>query len=348
MKIKDAAAKLNISPRAIRFYEEKGLIAPAKQVGNQYRSFSEKEIWRLQTVISLREAGMTIEDIKKALAQAENIDQEELLYYLEMQRSVMFSQWLELKQIIETTDRMIELVRKRASLPLDDIFVLADGSKKLRELRTNWTDKWNFDHQALTHDERILNDANEYKDYDQALRQVVQWVAPKAGERGLDIGTGTGNLAGKFLLQGIRMAAVDQSMEMLKQASRKYAGLEVKRGNFLAIPYMDGQFDFIVTTFALHHITDEQKQLALGEMRRVLKPHGTICIADLMFENASHRDAYLTSLNEQGHTGLADAVQNKYYSVCPSLLQWFEDNGYITKHRQINELLHIVYAVPIR
>ncbi|SEB49167.1 methyltransferase domain-containing protein [Paenibacillus sp. GP183] len=348
MKIKDVATKLNISPRAIRFYEDKGLISPYKQENNLYRTFNEKEVWRLQTIISLREAGMTIADIKKALPEVDEKDKEQLQYYLEMQRSIIFSQWLELKQIIETTDTMIELLKYKNSLPLNDIFLLAEGSKRLREMRKNWRDKWDFDHQAKTHDERVLNNDNEYKGYEEALKITIQWVSPRVGERGLDIGTGTGNLAGKFLDKGVQMAGIDQSKEMMKQCRSKHPQMEIKLGNFLAIPYLDGQFDFIVTTFALHHISDEQKLLALDEMRRVLKPHGRICITDLMFENETKKELYIKDLNEQGKTDLIKTIQNEYYSICSSLLNWFDENGYITKHRQLNDLLYIVYAVPIR
>lgn len=50
MNIKEAASRLGISARAIRFYEEKGLIQPAKQVSNGYRTYTENDIWRLQTI----------------------------------------------------------------------------------------------------------------------------------------------------------------------------------------------------------------------------------------------------------------------------------------------------------
>ncbi|MBP1962531.1 MerR family transcriptional regulator [Paenibacillus aceris] len=348
MKIKELAAKLNISPRTIRFYEQKGLISPHKQEHNLYRTFTEREVWRLQTIISLREAGMTIEDIKKALPQTDEEDTEQLKYYLDMQRSIIFSQWLELKQIIETTDTMIDLLNHQQTLPLDDIFLLAEGSKRLRETRKNWSDKWNFDHQAFTHDNNVANNDREYKDYEKALQTTVSWVAPKAGERGLDIGTGTGNLAAKFLDKDIHMAGIDQSIEMLKHCGRKHAQMELKLGNFLAIPYLDGQFDFIVTSFALHHISDDQKKLALGEMRRVLKPHGRICITDLMFVNEVHKEQYMASLEQQEKNDDIHRIQNEYYAMSTSLLNWFEENSYITKHIQLNELLTIVYAVPIR
>jgi putative AdoMet-dependent methyltransferase len=202
MKIKEIAEKLKISPRAIRFYEQKGLISPAKQKNNQYRIFSEHEVWRLQTIISLREVGMPIEEIKKVLAQIEAGDQDELQHYLELQRAVMVSQWVELKQMIETTDHMIELIKQNQSLALDNIYRLAEGSKRLRELRKNWQDRWNFDRLASSYDEQVKKPTqsfNVHQDYDQALELTVKWVSQIDGERGLDIGTGTGYLAGRFL-----------------------------------------------------------------------------------------------------------------------------------------------------
>lgn len=335
MRIKEVADKLKISARAIRFYEEKGLISPSKG-DNLYREFSEKEIWRLQTIISLREAGMSVDDIRQVLEDIEGEDHEQLQYYLELQRSVLFSKWIEIKQIIENTDHMITMVQQQQSLPLEDIYALAEGSKRLREYRNSWHDKWNYDRRADIHDQYVLSDSPEYKDYEKALAETVQWVAPIHGEKGLDIGTGTGNLARMLMASGATMAGVDQSKEMLKQCQRKFPAMETKLGNFLALPYLDNGFDFVVSSFAFHHLTENQQNLALEEMRRVLKPHGRICITDLMLADAV--EAEFTEEPESGDD----------YCNLTRLLTLFESRGYMTKHQRINELLHIVYAVPIR
>jgi putative AdoMet-dependent methyltransferase len=58
---------------------------------------------------------------------------------------------------------------------------------------------------------------------------------------------------------------------MLNVCRRKHPDIETRLGNFLVIPYPDRQFDFIVTSFAFHHLPDEQKPMALAEMVRVLK-----------------------------------------------------------------------------
>ncbi|MCR8642218.1 MerR family transcriptional regulator [Paenibacillus sp. N1-5-1-14] len=336
MRIKQIAEKLGISPRAIRFYEESGLITPSKQDGNQYRSFSENELWRLQTIIALREVGMSIDAIKQVLNRVEQGEDDEVLYYLEMQRAISYTAWTQLKHNIETTDRMIASLKQKNALALDDFFQIAEGSKRLREARTNWQDHWDFDQQASLYDENVEHFQPRWihQDYDRALDRTVKRLSPKSGELGLEIGVGTGNLTKRIVDLGVRIVAIDQSKEMLKQCRLKLPEVETKIGNFLALPCLDGQFDYVVTSFAFHHLTEEQKPLALAEMRRVLKPHGRICIVDVMFEDEQERVRAIERYKE-------------YYANLPSLLGWFEANGYLTKQEQINDGVQIVFAVPI-
>jgi len=330
MRIREAAERLGISERAIRFYEKQGLLKPSRTEHNLYREFGEDDIWRLQTIIALREAGMPIADIREALAGIDARDGNRLMELLELQRSVMFAKWVEMKQVIETTDRMIETLRDRRTPALDDIFRLAEGSRRLREQRA-WEDRWGFDGLAGDHDRLVREDKSKYPDYDEALRLVVKRVAPVRGERGLDIGTGTGNLAGLCLEAGAEMTAVDQSKEMLKACRRKFPDVETRLGNFLAVPYLDGRFDFVVSSFALRHLTGGQIPLAVQEMRRVLKPHGRICVADLM------------AGGEDGAGESGDPVL-----PLPVLMDALDSHGYITRMDRVNERLHVVLAVPMR
>lgn len=293
------------------------MLTPSKQLHNQYRTFTEQDIWRLQAIISLRESGMPLDAIKHTLDEMDKENHEELQYYLELQRSALVSQWLEMKQVIETTDHMITLLKTNRTLPLDAIYKLAEGSRGLRELRTTWKDTWNYDQLASTHDERTSGQCEDYLHYEETLNLIVEWVSSIKGEHGLDLGTGTGNLAGRFMDQSIQMSGVDQSKEMLRQCQRKFPNLDARLGNFLAIPYLEGEFDFVVSSFAFHHLTNEQQLIALEEMRRVLKPRGRICLAGPL---GSHRH----------------------------LAQWFEEKGYLLKQHRISSLLHIVYAIPLR
>lgn len=379
MNIKEAASRLGISARAIRFYEEKGLIQPAKQVSNGYRTYTENDIWRLQTIAALREIGMSLQDITHALAEIDQGNQQGLEEYLELQQAVMYAQWVELKRMMDTTQRMIDLNRQDGALDVSHLHDLAGSARRLREARQNWHDRWNYDKQAAIHDQRVqtMTDTedytpqadstlsttaslghvqttadkpfNLYRNYDEALEQTLQSIAPQPGETGLDIGTGTGNLAGRMLRQGAVMTGIDQSREMLRTCRLKYPQMQVKLGNFLALPFADQSFDFVVSSFAFHHLGPDQQQLALEEIQRVLKASGTsrICLTDLMFTDSAHRDAYLRHAKVTGDKVQQRALHERHFPLLDELHCRLTHLGYETKHVRHNELLHTVLAVPL-
>ncbi|WP_046227564.1 methyltransferase domain-containing protein [Paenibacillus dauci] len=319
MKINELARKLGITSRTIRFYEQHGLLEPARQQDNQYRVFVEEDIWRLQTIIALREAGMPLKDIRNVLEPTGLPDNERLRYYLELQHSLLTTQWLEMKRMTETTAQMIELLRSRQELPIGEIYQLADHSRKLREMRQNWQDHWDFDQRASNHDDYVQTETGEYPDYEKALDSTASAIQGIAAEHGLDLGTGTGNLAGRLLRRGIRMSGVDQSQEMLKQCRSKFPEMDLRIGNLLAIPYPDQYFDFVVSSFTLRHLSAEQQLLALPEIQRVLKPHGRICITDrtsiLSDGNGSHAEFLLDWLNSHGFIATHLNPQDNWFTL---------------------------------
>jgi len=356
LNIKEAASRLGISARAVRFYEEKGLVQPAKQTGNGYRTYSENDIWRLQTIAALREIGMSLQDIHHALAEIDQGNQQGLEEYLELQQAVMYAQWVELKRMMDTTQRMIELNRQGGPLKVSHLHNLAGSARRLREARQNWHDRWNYDRQAAIHDQRVQTawtkadkPFNLYHNYDEALEQAVQWTSPAIGEYGLDIGTGTGNLAGRMLDKGAVMTGIDQSREMLRTCRRKYPQMHVKLGNFLALPFADQSFDFVVSSFAFHHLSPDQQQLALEEMQRVLKttPMGRICLTDLMFTNHEHRDTYVKLAETAGNAEQLQALRERHFPLLDELCVWLTQQGCEIKHMRHNELLHTLLAVPL-
>ena len=116
----------------------------------------------------------------------------------------------------------------------------------------------------------------------------------------------------------------------------------------MAIPYDDYQFDFAVMSYALHHLTEDQKLLALHEMKRILKPHGRIGIVDFMFENPQAREEYLHTLRGEGREDVIADIEKSYYADRSRLTGWLEEHGYVTKTEEIQKRLHFIYAVPVR
>jgi len=82
-----------------------------------------------------------------------------------------------------------------------------------------------------------------------------------------------------FRQQGFDLYGVDFSNEMLKLAlkySRKYHfAVNLSLADACSLPYLDETFDWAISIATYHHINNkEQRQAALNELRRVLKPGG--------------------------------------------------------------------------
>jgi putative AdoMet-dependent methyltransferase len=246
------------------------------------------------------------------------------------------AKWVEMKYALSHIDELISRSERKHGLQLDDLFQLAEQLKQLK-MNSIWQDKWDFDQLANDYDQTAAQAAvggfMTNKEYEQTLALMAEWLAPLSEEMGLDIGTGTGNLAGKLLATGTEMYAVDQSNEMLTLCRAKWPLLRTKLGNALSIPYVDKQFHFVATAFAFHHLSLQQQLLALVEMNRVLKPNGRLCIAGLMFDQTLPQN---NSLLEQSDKHPIDRLQ---------LTSWLHEHNYTTKQDQINEWIHVIYAV---
>ncbi|KMY65888.1 MerR family transcriptional regulator [Desulfocarbo indianensis] len=67
--ISELAAELGLTPRAIRFYEEKGLISPQRSSGN-HRLYDRRDRARLKLVLRGRRFGYTLDEIAEMLGPA--------------------------------------------------------------------------------------------------------------------------------------------------------------------------------------------------------------------------------------------------------------------------------------
>lgn len=88
--ISELAAQLDISPSAIRFYEEKGLISPARSSGNQ-RLYSRHDRGRLKLILRGKRFGASLEEIAEMVgpADAEINEREQIersIYYIDRGR----------------------------------------------------------------------------------------------------------------------------------------------------------------------------------------------------------------------------------------------------------------------
>lgn len=105
---------------------------------------------------------------------------------------------------------------------------------------------------------------------------IVSRVDVQEGERVLDVACGTGNAAIPAAAAGGEVTGLDITPELLEDARRnaqKY-GVEVEwiEGDAQDLPFEDGSFDVVVSTFGCMFAPDHAK--AAAEIVRVLKPGG--------------------------------------------------------------------------
>lgn len=112
--------------------------------------------------------------------------------------------------------------------------------------------------------------------------QFVRFAGIAPGEAVLDVGTGTGVLAITAARLGARVTGLDLTPELLEQAreNARVAGVEGitwTEGDAEALPYPDASFDAVVSQFG--HMFAPRPDVAVAQMRRVLKPGGRIVFA---------------------------------------------------------------------
>jgi ubiquinone/menaquinone biosynthesis C-methylase UbiE len=135
------------------------------------------------------------------------------------------------------------------------------------------------------------------------------------GESVLDVGCGTGTLAiaaKRVAGAAGRVHGIDASPEMIARAERKAtkAGVEVVFQNALAqaLPFPDAQFDAVLSTVMLHHLTRKVREQAAAEMRRVLKPGGRVLAVDFGGNTAKKKRLLNHFHRRHGHVALSDIL----------------------------------------
>ena len=103
----------------------------------------------------------------------------------------------------------------------------------------------------------------------------------------VDLGAGTGQFALAAAEVCRRVIAVDPSPVMLsllrEKARKRSAPLEIVQGGFLTYEHSGEPPDLVYSRFALHHLPDFWKAVALGRIRRLLRPRGILRLWDVVY-----------------------------------------------------------------
>ena len=159
-------------------------------------------------------------------------------------------------------------------------------------------------------------------------RAVVEAVAPRPGERVLDLAAGTGTSSQPFADLGARVVPCDFSLGMLQVGRRARPTLPFTAGDGTRLPFADGTFDAVTISFGLRNIVDPVA--GLRELRRVTRPGGRLVVCEFSHPaNPAFRTLYLEYLMK-ALPAISRAVSSSpdaYVYLAESIRAWPDQQG---------------------
>ena len=165
---------------------------------------------------------------------------------------------------------------------------------------------WQFD--EFKHAGVDFSDSAQVQTYDARQgtgladeRRLIRRLGISKGDHIIEFGPGTGVFVLAAAEVGAYVTAVDISEEMLAYGHAK--AVEMNLGNatfaqsgFLSYQHQGAPVDYVVTKFALHHLPDFWKAIALHRINMLLKVSGIFYLQDVIFSFKSHEHEH--SLNQ--------------------------------------------------
>jgi trans-aconitate methyltransferase len=155
---------------------------------------------------------------------------------------------------------------------------------------------------------------------------VVDLLAPRAGERILDLGCGDGVLTAKLVSMGCHVVGVDASAPQIDAAQK--LGLDARVMNGEALGF-DFEFDAVFSNAALHWMRNSVQVIA--GVHHALKPHGRFvgefgghgCVAKI-------KKALVEALNRRGVNG--EAASPWYFPTVEDYSQQLTSGGFVVNY----------------
>jgi L-threonylcarbamoyladenylate synthase len=183
--------------------------------------------------------------------------------------------------------------------------IVRAGAVAAADVDTALRAQYHFD--AATYDEMIQGDIPAYHE----LQRQLELASGDGARRMLELGTGTGETAGRLLRRhpDATLVGIDVSDAMLAVArdrlDQERASLVIAR---LEDPLPDGPFDLVASALAVHHLPSADKRALFAQVRSALAAGGRFVLADVILPvNPAHATLPLTPGFDQPDT-LSDLI----------------------------------------
>ncbi len=113
---------------------------------------------------------------------------------------------------------------------------------------------------------------------EETLAQVIAHL-PNAGQSVLDVGAGTGRIAGWLTHRGCRVTGVEPTASFRRYAQQSYPGIAWIDDTLPHLKSLRVRFDAILAIGVLHHLKPEDQQAAIVTLSQRLRPGGRLILS---------------------------------------------------------------------
>ncbi|WP_438315599.1 class I SAM-dependent methyltransferase [Sporosarcina sp. FA9] len=187
--------------------------------------------------------------------------------------------------------------------------------------------KQGFDLWANDYDQTVQvseeNNLYPFAGYKKVLNSIFNEVMQKRQSTILDIGFGTGILTSRLYENGHRIDGIDFSAEMIAIAESKMPMANLNEwdiSNGLPESVQEKTYDSIISTYALHHLSDEDKVSFIHKLLPLLSEDGKIFIGDIAFQTRGELEICRTNSidywDEDEFYFVADEISSSLKNSC--------------------------------
>ncbi len=197
-------------------------------------------------------------------------------------------------------------------------------------MKSKFGEKFNHDFIAKDYDSDVKDNNNPIR---LGYAELLKWTSDKAkfSKIILDLGCGTGNTTNS-LDNFEKVFCIDISENMLSLAKEKLKNKKniffIKDDLLSSLEKMkEENIDTIISTYALHHLTQKEKHILFEEAHSILQDGGKIIFGDLMFESKEYKKEMI----------------KKY----PNLVEDFEDEFFWFIDEEVSKLKELGFVINI-
>lgn len=209
-------------------------------------------------------------------------------------------------------------------------------------MKSEFVEKFNHDFIASKYDEDVADESHPIRT---GYKSLLEWVSQKAEKSHvlIDLGCGTGNTVLE-LKHFEKVYCVDVSQNMLAIAKEKLKEKEniefVQTDLFSFFDSFDKPFDTVISTYAIHHLTQREKHQFLRKIHAALPKGGRVIFGDLMFESK----AYEVEMRKK-YPKLEEEFDDEFFWYVEEERKQLEELGFTIEVKQFADLSWGIFGV---